>query len=162
MMEAFEEWYLTEHQRVLGACFVFAGNREVAGEATDEAFARALERWSTVAAMAAPAAWVHVVALNHVRRLLRRRSLENRFVARSRIRSSDAQLPNPELWRAVRGLPLRQRTAVVLRYVGDLSEAEIATAMSTSRGNVARTLHDARERLRDQLAAQSDKEPVDG
>src|SRR6185312_4601030 len=35
---------------------------------------------------------------------------------------------------ALRGLPDRQREAIVLRYYADLSEAEIATAMGISRG----------------------------
>jgi len=37
---------------------------------------------------------------------------------------------------ALRGLPDRQREAIVLRYYADLSEAEIATAMGISRGAV--------------------------
>ena len=37
---------------------------------------------------------------------------------------------------ALRGLPPRQREALVLRYYGDLSEAQIASAMGISRGAV--------------------------
>jgi len=37
---------------------------------------------------------------------------------------------------ALRGLPERQREAIVLRYYGDLSEAEIAAVMDISRGAV--------------------------
>ena len=37
---------------------------------------------------------------------------------------------------ALRGLPERQRQAIVLRYYADLSEAEIAAAMGISRGAV--------------------------
>jgi RNA polymerase sigma factor (sigma-70 family) len=37
---------------------------------------------------------------------------------------------------ALRGLPDRQRQAIVLRYYADLSEAEIADAMQISRGAV--------------------------
>jgi RNA polymerase sigma factor (sigma-70 family) len=37
---------------------------------------------------------------------------------------------------ALRGLPDRQREALVLRYYGDLSEAQIAAAMRISRGAV--------------------------
>ena len=38
--------------------------------------------------------------------------------------------------RALRGLPTRQREALVLRYYGDLSEAEVAEVMGVSRGAV--------------------------
>jgi len=37
---------------------------------------------------------------------------------------------------ALRGLPVRQREVVVLRYYGDLSEAQIAAAMGITRGAV--------------------------
>jgi RNA polymerase sigma factor (sigma-70 family) len=37
---------------------------------------------------------------------------------------------------ALRSLPARQREALVLRYYGDLSEAQIAAAMGISRGAV--------------------------
>lgn len=38
--------------------------------------------------------------------------------------------------KALSGLPARQREALVLRYYGDLSEAEVAKTMGISRGAV--------------------------
>ena len=43
------------------------------------------------------------------------------------------QLERPAILAAVRGLPARQREALVLRYYGDLSEAQIAAVMGISR-----------------------------
>jgi predicted RNA polymerase sigma factor len=63
-MTEFEGWYEREHPLVLAACCALGGNADVAREATDEAFVRALERWSKVGEMAAPGGWVQVVALN--------------------------------------------------------------------------------------------------
>ena len=40
------------------------------------------------------------------------------------------------LWRALAGLPRRQRAVVVLRYYEDLSEAETAAALGISKGTV--------------------------
>ncbi len=54
---------------------------------------------------------------------------------------------DPEVWEAVRALPVRQRTAVVLRYVADLPEAAIAEAMGVRRGTVASNLADGRRSL---------------
>ena len=47
-----------------------------------------------------------------------------------------AQLERSAVVTALRTLPARQREALVLRYYGDLSEAQIATAMGISRGAV--------------------------
>jgi RNA polymerase sigma factor (sigma-70 family) len=148
-MDAFDRWYREEHRRVLAACSVLTGEGDTAREATDEAFARSLEGWSTVSAMASPGAWVQVVALDHARRPLRRRRAERRWVFAQRpAATAGIVLPNPELWAAVRALSARQQTAVILRYVGDLTEADIATAMGVSRSTVASTLRDAKVRLR--------------
>jgi RNA polymerase sigma-70 factor (sigma-E family) len=47
-----------------------------------------------------------------------------------------AHAERDEVMRALRRLPTRQREALVLRYYGDLSEAEIADAMRISVGAV--------------------------
>ncbi len=49
-------------------------------------------------------------------------------------------------------LPPRQRTAMVLRYVADLTEPEIAQAMGIRRSTVSATLAAARKRLARDLA----------
>ena len=51
------------------------------------------------------------------------------------------------MWQAVTALPPRMRTAFALRYLGGLTEAEVAAAMGVAPGTVAATLHDARRRL---------------
>jgi DNA-directed RNA polymerase specialized sigma24 family protein len=52
-----------------------------------------------------------------------------------------------ELWNAVRALPVRQRTAVALRYVCDLPQEQIAEVMHIAVGTVSATLTAARKRL---------------
>jgi RNA polymerase sigma-70 factor (ECF subfamily) len=56
-----------------------------------------------------------------------------------------------EIWDAVRQLPQRQRTAVALRYVADMTEQSIADVMDVRVGTVSATLHAARRRLADLL-----------
>jgi DNA-directed RNA polymerase specialized sigma24 family protein len=56
------------------------------------------------------------------------------------------------VWDVVRALPDRQRMAVVLRYVADLAEDDIAVAMGVTRGTVASTLAAARRSLAALLA----------
>ena len=47
-----------------------------------------------------------------------------------------ARLENERVMACLRKLPQRQREALVLRYYGDLSEADIAAAMGVSKGAV--------------------------
>ena len=143
---SFERWYRAEHARLLGLLTVVAGDQEVAREVTAEAFTRALERWDRVRSMDAPSAWTYRVGVNLLRRRLRRAAME------SRLRAATPQPSRPpavesELWDAVRALPTRQRTAVALRYVCDLPQADIATVMQVAVGTVSATLTAARRRL---------------
>jgi len=145
--ETFEPWFRREYPKVLGALILASGNRDVAEEATAEAFAKAYEKWERVGAMASPGGWIYTVALNMARRRLRRRAME-----RLLFRKLHATIEVPaetgfELWDIVRKLPPRERTAIVLRYVGDLQESEVAKAMGISNGGVAKTLNMARSRL---------------
>lgn len=52
------------------------------------------------------------------------------------------------LWEAVGGLPARQRSAVVLRYVNDLAHREIAAAIGCSEEAARRSLHEGLTKLR--------------
>ena len=54
----------------------------------------------------------------------------------------------PDLWTAVRALPQRQRTALVLRYVADQDHAEIAALLDTTPGATRRLVSDALKTLR--------------
>ena len=140
----FSAWYESEHPRVLGVLSALSGELDVAREATDEAFVRAFVRWGRVRRMDSPGGWTYRVALNELRRSLRRR-------ARERSVSSDAPRLVPatdaDLWDLVRRLPERQRLAVVLRYVADLPEQAIADVMRITRSTAASTLTQARDRL---------------
>lgn len=152
-MKDFEPWYQSERPMVLAACVALAGDLDAAREATDEAFTRALERWPRVAKMASPGGWTQTVALNQLRRDFRRRHGERSHLSdRPRACSEPEGLPDAELWSIVRSLPPRQQTAVVLRYVHDLSNADIADLMGISRGAVGSTLDAARTKLRHLLS----------
>jgi RNA polymerase sigma-70 factor (ECF subfamily) len=146
----FEGFYAANHARVLGVLCAVAGDRQAAIEAADEAFVRALERWKRVGAMPSPAGWTYTVALNALRRAKRRRAIEERLLRRQYV-PDVVPTTDQDLWAVVRTLSDRQAQAIVLRYIADLPEAEIAEVMGIARGTVASTLFDARARLAELL-----------
>ncbi len=56
-----------------------------------------------------------------------------------------------ELWQAVRELPPRQRSAVVLRFVADMPHREIASAIGCSEDAARQSLREGLAKLRRQL-----------
>ena len=154
--DTFEEWYRREHPRLVTSMLLVAGNIHLAQEAADEAFARALARWERVSVMASPNGWTYRVALNVLRRRGRRAARDRELLARGR---PPEQVPAPagEAWDVVRRLPPRQRTAVVLRYVADLTEEQVGAAMGVSRSTISSALADARRTLGRMLAEEDGK-----
>ena len=59
--------------------------------------------------------------------------------------------PDDGLWDQVRGLPSKQRKAVVLRFAGDKSYPEIAAAMSTTQDLARQSVHEGLKKLRREL-----------
>lgn len=147
----FSRFYDEQHARVYGSMLALCGDRELAADVTADAFAKALASWRRVAPMERPGGWVYKVALNMLRRRFRRSARERELHAATRLATDGVEAPpdvtGMDVWGHVRDLPDRQRHAVVLRYVADLTEPEIAGILGVSRGTVASNLADARRAL---------------
>jgi RNA polymerase sigma-70 factor, ECF subfamily len=150
----FEDWYRDEYKRVYASVLLVCGDHVLAAEATDEAFVRALERWSRVRRMHSPAGWTFIVARNLLRRMARRAARERALAPPLVVVAPEIDV---ELWEAVRALPKRERELVAMRYVGGLTEPEIASAPGIAAGTVARGLHDARAHLQLALEPEEDR-----
>ncbi len=59
---------------------------------------------------------------------------------------------DPGLWQAVAGLPPKQRSAVMLRFAGDLPYRDIGERISCSEEAARRNVHEGVKRLREELA----------
>ena len=160
---AFAEWYSAAADGVTRRVAAAVGDQLLAREAAAEAFARAYERWSRVSAMESPEGWVYRVAVNICRRSWHQRDLESRALARlaplmlgGTVAGPDV-LVDDEVYRAVRGLPQRMRTAVRLRYWEDLTEREVAMRMDVAPGTVSALLSTARARLRSALGTRTER-----
>jgi RNA polymerase sigma factor (sigma-70 family) len=149
---SFEDWYRSNHDRLLDAVVLLLRDRDEAREVVAEACARCLDRWDTRRRPDDPTAWTFRVAVNVAHRRGRRRHTERQAIDRvPPSLPSTVSAPALELWRAVAQLPERQRLAVVLRYVGDLSEAQTAEVMGIAPGTVGATLSAARRNLAEHL-----------
>jgi RNA polymerase sigma-70 factor (ECF subfamily) len=150
----FADFYRRSYASVLAATSVALGWQTVAEDSTCEAFARALENWHRVRNLDHPIAWTTRVALNHGRRALRRASIERRLLMASTqpVAEPPAELSDLALWAAVLRLPLRQRTAIALRYVEHLSQAEVADRMGIRTGTAGALLTQGRRSLRESIA----------
>jgi RNA polymerase sigma-70 factor, ECF subfamily len=146
-VESFEAWYRGQYGHVVRVLTVAGGDREVAADAAAEAFTRALAHWDRVKVMSSPEGWVYTVALNVLRRRQQRARVERIGGQRP---AAEPPVPGEylDLWKAVQSLPPRQRTAVVLHYVADLTQGQAAEVMGVAPGTVAAMLHAARGRLR--------------
>ena len=147
-----------EYERLSRALTLITGDVHLAEEAVQEAFARLCLNWARVSKYEDQAAWVRRVAVNrardHHRSLLRRARLLLRL-ADSAPALEPAPSMDPRVAEAIRKLPLKQRTAVALFYLADLSLADVAGAMSISEGAVKRHLSRARDGLRTILEERS-------
>ncbi len=103
-MEPFESWYEREHPRMVATLLFATGDIDLASDGVDEACARALARWERVSAMEAPTGWAYRVALNHARRVARRRSIEHLVLRRS-VPEPNVPAPAGEVWDLVAALP---------------------------------------------------------
>lgn len=152
--QTLEQLFRADFNRLVFALSALAGDRNVAADAVQDAFVQAHLHWPRVCSLADPAGWVRRVAVNRIfnhQRKMRRRGLALARLAGEPIPVVDVGVEDSGLAAAIRALPDRQRTAVCLYYLADLSVNEVAVAMGVSPGATKSHLHRARARLAELL-----------
>jgi RNA polymerase sigma-70 factor (ECF subfamily) len=145
----FDQFFREQHQRLIACGLALSGDRERAREAAQEALSRAYRDWDHVCTLANPPAWVRRVLINVIIDAGRRQKRERDFVARtgSLPVAPEVDPTRTALLRAIRALPERQRIAVTLHYLDDLSVTDVADVMQIAEGTVKATLFKARASL---------------
>jgi RNA polymerase sigma-70 factor (sigma-E family) len=133
--------------------YLLTGNRALAEDLVQEAFVRLHGRFRDLRDPGAFEWYLRRTIVNLVRSHFRRVRVERAYIAaRGRERVPAAEPSDPgtreELWRALLELPERQRTAIVLRYYEDLSEARTAEVMGCPVGTVKSLVSRGTDRLR--------------
>lgn len=128
------------HRAIYRLAYLLCGETTTAEDATAEAFARVYPRWRA-GQVDDVGGYLRQTVVNQVRGGFRRRLLERREGARHQRQPAmrlveDLASDREDLARALRSLPPGQRTAIVLRYFDDLTEAQTAAVLGTSVGTV--------------------------
>jgi RNA polymerase sigma-70 factor (sigma-E family) len=133
----FEEVFPVLIRDAYRVAYRLLGDRSEAEDVAQEACARTFSKWGSVRDHAEP--WCVRVASNLALDVLRART---RAIKRNeRFKASEPVLTpvledRLDLYAALERLPRRQRETVVLRYLGDLSEAQTADLIGCSVGSV--------------------------
>ena len=154
------EFLARDYPRVVNAVALASGSYPAAEDAVQEALMRAWMRSERGQQVDTLPAWVAAVALNETRSAWRRAMAERR--ARRRLPESSGTTAAPsadhvDVARALAALPRRQREVAVLRYLLEMSTAEVASALAIGEGTVKSSLARARAHLVDALAVQGNE-----
>ncbi len=148
----FEEFVSSDLSRLSRFAAVLCGDRWLAEDVVQEVLARAQLRWAVISGLDQPDAYVRRMLVNEFlswHRRLRRTVLmsevpETPDTSDPAARHADRDVLVAELAK----LPRRQRTVIVLRYYGGLSDVEIADDLGCSAGTVRSHASRALARLR--------------
>ncbi len=141
--DVFAEFYRAEYLGMVRLAFGLVDTPEAAEEITQDAFAKVFERWSR---LQNPGGYLRTAVVNGARSELRKREVRRRIRLG---RPQGAAAEQDYLLDALERLPTRRKTALVLRYYGDLSEREIAEAMGIRPGTVKSLLSGGLAQLRE-------------
>lgn len=152
----FTQVYAACHADLLRLAYLLCGDRHRAEDAVADAFVKVYRRLQR-GGVAQPRAYLRRAVINEINSRFRRLAVERRQAVRRSgdergLRGADEQVADSDaMFKALRHLPPRQRTVVVLRFYDDLAERDIAEVMGVSLGTVKSTLHRGLAQLRTQL-----------
>ena len=143
----FDDLYRRDLAPVVAVVYAVCGNRWAAEDLAHDAFLITFRQWSSVRHYDRPGAYVRRVALNLAHSRMRRLGAEARalarYAARQPLKVEALEAADDAFWAEVRRLPRRQREVLVLRYVDQLSDQEIAEVLDCAESTVRVHAHRA-------------------
>jgi RNA polymerase sigma-70 factor (sigma-E family) len=136
------ELYSQHYRALVRLAALLVRDTPTAEEVVQDSFVAMHVGWQRLRDTDKALAYLRQAVVNRSRSVLRHRTVVDKNLQKAPPDMPSAEhgalvlLERSAVVAALRGLPDRQREAIVLRYYADLSEAEIATAMGISRGAV--------------------------
>jgi RNA polymerase sigma factor (sigma-70 family) len=120
--------------RAVTLAAVLTGDRYLAEDLAHDCFVRVAARVGRLGGDQRFEAYLQRSVVNACRSRFRRLALERTFLARERVATvAEPSLPlDEDLMRALRALPYRQRAAIALRYLDDLTEEQTGRILRCS------------------------------
>jgi RNA polymerase sigma factor (sigma-70 family) len=143
---------LDEHRDAVARFLVASVGRQDADDCLQETLLSALRAYPRLRPGSNVRAWLLTIARNKAldsHRARKRQPVPVGEALDGGAHHDTTDGEDEELWRAVRGLPPKQRSAVLLRFVNDLSHREIATVLDCSEAAARRSLHEGLNKLRE-------------
>jgi RNA polymerase sigma factor (sigma-70 family) len=160
------EQVVRERRPVLvGYAYLFCGSRSDAEEITQEAIVRTFARGRAKTSVQQAESYIRRAIINEaIDRSRRRKVADNRRVVVSQseyVASHDSAVAgSADLEAALALLAPRERAVVVLKYVDDLTNAQIGAALGLATGTVKRYLYNAGQKLRESLGENAVNEDI--
>lgn len=150
--------FRAEHGRAVAVLTRVFGDLEIAGDAVQDAFAAAVEKWPATGVPPSPAGWIITTARNRAIDRLRRESVrEDKHAQAALLQAEDEPVEEgvvqDDRLRLIftcchPALALNVRVALTLRMLGGLTTAEIAHAFLVPEPTMAQRLVRAKAKIR--------------
>jgi RNA polymerase sigma-70 factor (sigma-E family) len=154
---AFSEFVEARSHALLRTAYLMLGDQQLAQDLLQEALIKTLVAWPRLRDPEKVEAYVKRTIVTTAISWRRRRSFHERPVEflpeTSVLDQADVLATHEVLVAHLRGLPPRQRAAIVLRYYEDLTEAQTAEVMGCSAGAVKSHVSIGLGKLRERMGA---------
>jgi RNA polymerase sigma factor (sigma-70 family) len=142
----FDTMFSVEYPCVLRTVSLICHDFQLAQDVTQDAFVELLRHWERVSDHDRPGAWVRRVAIRKLMRV-RHREVRRRDAERAFEPLRTAEPADVDVLRALRQVPTRQRTALVLYYFEDMPIHDVAEVLGCSASTAAVHVHRGRARM---------------
>jgi RNA polymerase sigma-70 factor (sigma-E family) len=147
--------YARHAPRASRLAYLLTGDPHLAEDLMQEAFVRVFGRFVDLRRPDAFESYLRRTLVNLARSHFRRRRTERDYLAAQPRREPVVAAADPSeqdaMWHSLQQLSQKQRTAIVLRYYEDLSDAQVADAMRCPVGTAKSLIHRGLERLRTEV-----------